>query len=627
MLSAPLSRLRTWLTPSPARARWLKVLALALGGLAAIALALLTIHRALLPILGYFVPSTRPALWDFAVYGAYPTEAYVSFDLHGPETSIVRWDETCDEGLVFVSPFGSATPHDGPSILDARGNLVWTTKAFGTAMNFRVQKWRGENHLTFWAGKKSGSLGTGAYFILDAAYNVVKKVHAVGKGLKGDLHEFEITEEGTALITIYTPRQADMRAMGLYRKEDGWVMDSMFQEIDIETGELLFEWKASDHFRPEETFYANPFAGRWESNPFDFFHINSMQKDALGNYIVSSRHLHTVSYINGTNGDVEWTLGGAYADFEDLSDGHASDFRWQHHAHWFSEEERILSLFDNQAAGPLHEDAPYSKGMLIQLDLQNMTARLLQSYVSVGQTRAASQGSVQLLESNDHVFVGWGASAAYTEFDIAGAALCETHLAAESTYWWERVKSYRAYKVFDWVGRPESPPKAVISGARVYASWNGATGVRYWELQGSDAEDAVETEGSHLEGETETPEWEAIEMVEKEGFEGSIALPTERTYRRYRVAALDGEKMYIRYSDPAEAIGGGAGALGMVLGIFALIICVICIWLGLRVCMRRRRQAGHGQALLNTDVLGSLELGSIGRVFGRGRGEYEYSKL
>lgn len=635
--AATASRILQWLNPGPTTTRRLKLLGILLLGLLVLFTTLLTIHRGLLPLLAWIIPGLRRGFWDLAVYGAYPTEGYVSFGLRGPETNVVRWDETCDDGgLVLVSPYGPSTPHEGPMILDARGDLVYTTKSFATTMNFRMQRFRGKNCLTFWAGTKQGALGTGAYYILDEAYNIVKTVRAVGQGLKGDMHEFEITEDGTALITLYAPRQADMRAMGLYRPEDGWIMDSMFQEIDIETGQLLFEWRASDHFRPEETFYSNPFAGRWENNPFDFYHINSMQKDGLGNFIVSSRHLHTVSYINGSNGDVEWTLGGDYEDFDDLSDGHASDFRWQHHAHWFSEEERILSLFDNQAAGPLHEDAPYSKGMLVQLDLENMTARLLQSYVSIGQTRAASQGAVQLLEPTDHVFVGWGSSAAYTEFDIAGEPLCETHLAAESTFWWERVKSYRAYKVFDWVGRPDFPPDAVIQGSRLYVSWNGGTGVGFWELQGSRYEEPLE-EGGHVDGESERPEWESVEMIEKAGFEGvfdlSTTTATDREYVRFRVAALDEEKMYIRYSGTAKTISRGSGVVAVLCGILVTVGCIAGVWICSRVRARRRRGSLHGTPVFTTASttsaggIGTWELGSIGRVFSRARAQYEYSKL
>lgn len=627
MLSA--RRMRTWLTPSPSLSRKLKLLGLILSGLIALFCLAVLVHRGLLPIVAWFFPGLRQTFWDLAVYGIYPSVKYVSFDLRGPEASVVRWDETCEDGLVFAAPYGPSMSHEGPMILDPQGKLVWATKRFGTVINFRVQKWQGKNHLTFWAGRKTGSSGTGAYFILDASYNVVKKVHAVGEGLKGDLHEFEITSDGTALITIYTPKQVDMRPMGLWRPKNGWIMDSMFQEIDIETGKLLFEWRASDHFRPEETFYTNPFGGRsWKSIPFDFYHINSMQKDQLGNFLVSSRHLHTISYINGSNGDVEWTLGGAYKDFEDLSEGRASDFRWQHDARWFSEEEHIISVFDNQAAGPLHEDAPYSRGMVIQLDLENKTARLLQTYVSVGQTRAASQGSLQLLESTDHVLAGWGSSAAWTEFDIAGDALCEVHLAAESSFWWERVKSYRVYKEFDWVGKPEDLPVAVIKDQKVYTSWNGATTVKYWELQGSNAEAAVANEGSHLEGETETPEWEAVEMMEKNGFEEAFELPTDQTYLRYRIAALDEEKMYIRYSDVAEPVSTGPGVLSVLFGVVVAIVTMMCIWFAMKVLARRRR-GRHGKASISSTGTskGTWELGSIAKALGRRGNEYEYSKL
>ena len=608
---------RQWLTPG--RRRLLFYYGVTLLGLTALFLLGILVHRGLLPIVAYFIPALQTSFYDLAVYGAYPTENYVSFNLSGPAANIVRWDRSCEDGLVLVSPNGKSVADPGPMIVDARGELVWMAKKYGTVMNFRMQQWQGRPHLTFWAGQKTGSLGAGAYFILDSSYNVVKKVHAVGNDYKGDIHEFEITEAGTALFTIYHKTQVDLRPMGWGRPENGWILDSMFQEVDIETGDLLFEWKASEHFRAEETFYTHPFAGYYESIPFDFYHINSIQKDSIGNYLISSRHLHTVTYINGTTGDTEWVLGGDYEDFEDLSDGRASDFRWQHHAQWFSEKDRILSLFDNQAAGPLHEDAPYSKGVLIQLDLEKMTATHLQSYISNGKTRAASQGSVQLLPTDDHVFVGWGSSGAYSEYSIDGRLLCEVHLSAESTYWWERVKSYRAYKVFEWVGQPEYSPEVNIAGNKLYASWNGATEVRYWELQGSVLDEGVDVQGSHKEGEEELAEWQAIEMDDKRGFEHSFTLPSGDQFARYRVAALDAEKMYIGNSDPADTRSGRWSGGAITFCIAAFVGCIIGVWYGLKI-WARRQQGQHGKASW------TWEMGDIQQALGRARG-YEYSKL
>jgi hypothetical protein len=38
--------------------------------------------------------------------------------------------------------------------------------------------------------------------------------------------------------------------------EDGLVMDGVAQEIDIESGEVLFEWRSLDHVGPEESYSA-----------------------------------------------------------------------------------------------------------------------------------------------------------------------------------------------------------------------------------------------------------------------------------------------------------------------------------------------------------------------------------
>jgi hypothetical protein len=53
-------------------------------------------------------------------------------------------------------------------ILDSRGQLVWqsTEEAFAAAANLKVQQYRGEEYLTFWAGKKAGSQGKGKFYMV-----------------------------------------------------------------------------------------------------------------------------------------------------------------------------------------------------------------------------------------------------------------------------------------------------------------------------------------------------------------------------------------------------------------------------------------------------------------------------
>ncbi len=66
-----------------------------------------------------------------------------------------------------------------------------------------------------------------------------------GNGYDGDHHEFLITPEDTALFTIYHKVPMDLSSVG--GPKEGTVLDGIVQEVDIETGEVLFEWHSLDH--------------------------------------------------------------------------------------------------------------------------------------------------------------------------------------------------------------------------------------------------------------------------------------------------------------------------------------------------------------------------------------------
>lgn len=409
---------------------------------------------------------------------------------------------------------------------------------------------------------------------LDSTYKVIHQVSAVGKDIRGDLHEFKLTKDGTALVSVYNVTNADLSPMG--RPVDGWINDSIFQEIDIATGELLFEWKASEHFNPNDSFMTHPLAGYWQSIPFDFFHINSIEKDSKGNYIISSRHMHTVTCISPT-GETLWVLGGQYNEFKDLSDGKATDFKWQHDARWVSEEDGTLTLFDNSEAGVLHIDAPYSTARMIKLDVANRTATLLGSYVSLQQIRTPSQGSVQVLPDSGNIFVGWGHSPAYSEYSPNGTLVCETHFGASWYDFWGRVVSYRAQKSANWVGSPEYPPAVKIQNSQLFVSWNGATEVETWELQG-----AVQADG----------EFHALDVMEKIGFEGTFLLPTDSQgdHVYYRVAAIGHDGKVLGHSEAVAEEKSGRTLLTL----FFLVGMLVTLVVGARFLYKLRTAGGKG---------------------------------
>jgi hypothetical protein len=129
-------------------------------------------------------------------------------------------------------------------------------------MNFKAQTYKGETVLTWWEGLHTG-YGQGEYVILDNSYRELARFGA-GNGYQGDHHEFLITPEDTALITIYNRLPRDLVSEG--DPSDRYVLDGIAQELDIETGEVLFEWHSLEHVGLDESY----------TNHFDYFHINSI---------------------------------------------------------------------------------------------------------------------------------------------------------------------------------------------------------------------------------------------------------------------------------------------------------------------------------------------------------------
>lgn len=551
-------------------------------------LVFIFLFSAVLPVLAWCLPQYESFFYEAGAFGIYRKARYVTLpsNVTVPKGRWATWDESCDDGgLVMIAPFGPAVDHPGPVILDSRGELVWasTDRFFDTTTNVNVQSYNGTPYLTFWAGEKRGTAGSGVAYMLDSKYRVHREIKAVGEELRTDLHDFSITPDGHALITTINYTTSDLRPMGWFRSEHGPIENSIAQEVDIETGELIFQWRALDHYRAEDSFWWDPLGGYDLFGTYDFCHLNSAQKDSKGNYLLSSRHLHKLLYIDGRTGETLWYLGGrdepGIPRLHDLSAGRASDFLWQHHARWLAEADGTLTLFDNGAAVHAHRDKPLSRALTLRVDHANRTVELLHAYTAGRSSR--SQGSAQVLPATGRVFVGWGSVPAWSEHAADGALRCEYHFAAT---WWtpfERVKNYRAFKVFDWRATPDWPPVARVKEGRVYVSWNGATEVRFWRLQG-----ARRREGDEV--------FDDLETVEKDGFESSFAMPRDDEYAYLRVAALDGDKNVLRYSEAAEEVevSGSTSALFFgilfVVGITSATAVVYALW------RRRDRQRNAG---------------------------------
>jgi Arylsulfotransferase (ASST) len=362
------------------------------------------------------------------------------------------------------------------------GDVTWFSPiASGQVLDFNVQSYRGANVLTWWHGTTGAAFGQGTCYIADSSYTQIAAVQC-GNGLKADMHEFNITAQGTALIDSYQPRQnVDLTAVG--GKANGAALSGVVQEIDIATGEVIFQWSSLDHVPISETQATLSGTGTAD-NPFDYFHINSIDVAADGDLLVSSRNTWTVYKIGRHDGQIKWRLGGKKSNF---TLGPGVQFHWQHHvrAHGINDHgEDILTIFDNGSSPPLE---PQSRGLLLNLDTKTMRATLQFAYTSPVHPLADNQGSIQLLPGNG-AFVGWGAEPYYTEFDADGTVLMNGQLPMGD-------QSYRAF-TYDWTGQPKDRPAVVVElnvarAAAVYVSWNGATEVQTWRVHAGKRESSL----------------------------------------------------------------------------------------------------------------------------------------
>lgn len=398
--------------------------------------------------------------------------------------------------------------------------------------------------------------------------------------MDGDLHDFVITPNDTALITIYDPIPADLTSVG--GPELGWLYDGVFQEIDIATGELLFEWRTSNFFPPNSSFYPIRDRGYERTLGFDYVHINSVDKNDQGHYLVSARHLHAVFCVDGATGEILWILGGKHNEFTDVSDGEATRFTWQHDARWRGPN--TLTIFDNSANGE-EESTGDSRGILLELDVAAQTARLVTSYDHPQRFMSLSQGNLQVLDSGN-VLVGWGHSAAFTEYTPKGDIVCDVHFGASAYFTFGRIVSYRVSKG-NWIGTPNTIPDAAIADDSVYVSWNGATEVSSWRLEAWD--------GASLDNVTFIP----VNDVKRTGFETKIPFPPKVT-SYFRVCALNSDGDVLGITDVlsrnlSDGAFLGIHSWGMTIIVLFAVSCLFSgLYCGISRFVRKRLSGSNG---------------------------------
>ena len=171
--------------------------------------------------------------------GRHPAQQMQHFqsrpDLQPPVLVVSGRSPQTAPGYIFASPYaGPGKP--GPEIFDEAGNLVWfrPMPLRTEAANLQVQSVGSKVVLAWWQGYiRAQGFGQGEELLADSSYRQIGRVHA-GNGYKVDLHDFQITPRGTALLSLFDPIRCNLSSRGGPKK--GAVTDSGFQEIDLRTG-------------------------------------------------------------------------------------------------------------------------------------------------------------------------------------------------------------------------------------------------------------------------------------------------------------------------------------------------------------------------------------------------------
>lgn len=372
-------------------------------------------------------------------------------------------------------------------------------------------------------GQDGPTYGEGGYTIVDRSYRNVASIEGA-EGLRGDLHEFLITPQETALFTAYDP----------VHDEGKLVMQGVAFEVDMASGDVVYAWRSLGDARVglSETYFARP---SQHSQAWDYFHINSValwpgvERDLL----VSARNTCAVYRIDRRTGDVVWRLGGKRSDFK-MTD--RTRFWLQHDARPLADGSGI-TLFDD-ASDPVERGRGDVQSRALTLAFGpgerevSLANECVHSDTATQANEAAFMGSTQRLPNGGY-FVGWGGDMPYFSGFGPPSSSLKAPLLLDGRLppgWF----SYRAF-VSDWTGDPPLTDLALVvrpAGATAgrwdtFVSWNGATEVSSWRLSAGPSEAAVAP----------------VKVVARTGFEtrATIDVPAATTASSpwFQVEALD----------------------------------------------------------------------------------------
>ncbi|KAI1122269.1 ASST-domain-containing protein [Nemania abortiva] len=495
------------------------------SALLSLALSLFPLLTILPPVLADVPPSKNLTSYQAGTLGDIPSQTFFSSPLRAPLYQINKLDVSGIDPTRFIFITGGYDGF-GPSIVSAKDfSLVYADQSYSVAQATRTGTLHGQPVLTVFAND--------AVRIFNQSYDLLYAVTPQGdlKGERPDSHEALLTSNGTVVMVISRREAADLTPIG--RDGVDWVTNNHIQEVDpANNNAVLFQFDMLSYFRVEDSFWPwqqkGPYSFSWAH---DLWHVNSVEKTDDGDFLVSSRHLHSIFLLDGVSGRVKWVMGGKRGQFRDVTVNGSAVFHWQHNARLTAPNR--ITLFDNQKVfnGFCKQgEETCSRGLEIEFDVASWTYWVVHEWYHPQGLISASRGGVNRTPRGN-TLVAWGQNPMYTEYGPDGELVMDVQrgqvLALDHGI--VPVIAYRAWKA-DWVGMPRWPPSIAAvtteeDGTKIYVSWNGATEVESYILFTSDDITALNGNGS------------ITYVSSRTGFETSFELSENRRYAR--ISALD----------------------------------------------------------------------------------------
>ena len=258
------------------------------------------------------------------------------------------------------------------------------------------------------------AFGLGEGVIANRSYRRIKVVHA-GNGYPMDLHEFELTRTETP--SSRSTRRSGCTCPGTPEGTLSPLLDAIVQEVDINTGLVVWEWHSYGHI-PLETSQATP----QNSASYDAFHINAIQALKKDRVLISARDTSAIYEIDRATGR------------------HPLDARRQGRATSGSAPAPSSTSSTTRSMLPQRPDQHVrrrgrpaaAQPLLARSDPAARTSaatrrRWCASSPARATTSAQSEGSMQRLPGGN-VFVGFGSQPFFSEFSSRGKLLLDGSL-------------------------------------------------------------------------------------------------------------------------------------------------------------------------------------------------------